>query len=68
MTLRPGAVIFDCDGVLVDTIDQNKAASTYKARWDYPGQLEAGSHTLMLVFVTTRTTSKNCSLDAVIVR
>lgn len=55
------------DGVLVGTIDQRKDTSTYKARWDFPGTLTAGQHTLKLVFVTT-SSSTNGSVDAVIVR
>ena len=55
------------DGVLVGTINQQHAASTYKARWDYTGQLPLGQHTLKLVFVTT-STQYNGSVDAVIVR
>lgn len=54
------------DGVLAATIDQRHNASTYKARWDYPGQLSPGQHTLKLVFVTA-SSSTNGSLDAVIV-
>lgn len=55
------------DGALVATIDQRLDASKYKVRWDYPGQLPAGPHTLKLVFVTTGS-STNGSVDAVIVR
>lgn len=55
------------DDVLVATIDERHDASTYKARWDYPGQLSPGPHALKLVFVTT-SSNTNGSLDAVIVR
>lgn len=55
------------DGALAATIDERLDVSTYKARWDYPGQLSPGPHTLKLVFVTT-SSSTNGSLDAVIVR
>jgi hypothetical protein len=55
------------DNVLVGTIDERYDASTYKARWDYPGQLSPGAHTLKLVFVTTGS-STNGSVDAVLVR
>ncbi|MGB8982978.1 MAG: right-handed parallel beta-helix repeat-containing protein [Anaerolineales bacterium] len=55
------------DDVLVATIDQRHDVSTYKARWDYTGQLSAGQHTLKLVFVTT-SSSTSGSVDAVIVR
>jgi hypothetical protein len=55
------------DNVLVATIDERFDVSTYKARWDYPGQFPLGQHTLKLVFVTT-SSSTNGSVDAVIVR
>ena len=55
------------DGVLAATIDERLDVSTYKARWDYPGQLPPGPHTLKLVFVTT-SASTNGSVDAVLVR
>ena len=55
------------DNVLVATIDQRQDASKYKVRWDYPGQLSPGAHTLKLVFVTTSSTT-NGSLDAVLIR
>jgi hypothetical protein len=55
------------DNVLVGTIDEWHDVSTYKARWDYPGQFALGQHTLKLVFVTT-SSSTNGSVDAVIVR
>ena len=55
------------DGLLAATIDERHDTSTYKARWDYPGQLSPGPHALKLVFVTTGSTT-NGSVDAVIVR
>ena len=55
------------DGVLVATINQRHDTSTYKARWDYPGQLSAGQHTLKLVFVATKSSNLG-SVDAVIIR
>lgn len=55
------------DDVLVGTIDERQDVSKYKVRWDYPGQLSPGQHTLKLVFVTT-SSSTNGSVDAVIVR
>lgn len=55
------------DNILVATIDQRHDASTYKARWDYAGQLAPGPHTLKLVFVTTSATTSG-SVDVVIVR
>ena len=56
------------DGVLVGTLDQKLGAATYQVRWDYPGQLAAGNHTLKLVFKVTSATVNRGSLDAVIVR
>lgn len=56
------------DEVLVGTLDQKLGAATYQVRWDYPGQLEAGNHTLKLVFKVTSATINRGSLDAVIVR
>jgi hypothetical protein len=55
------------DGALVATLDERLDVSTYKVRWDYPGQFLLGQHTLKLVFVTTSSTT-NGSVDAVIVR
>ena len=57
------------DGELVGTIDQEQK-SAYKLRWDYPGQLAPGNHTLKLVFVADKTTvdATKGSVDAVIVR
>ena len=55
------------DDVMVATIDERHDVSTFKARWDCPGQLPPGPHTLKLVFVTT-SSSTNGSVDAVIVR
>jgi pectate lyase-like protein/parallel beta helix pectate lyase-like protein len=55
------------DNVLITTIDERFDVSTYKARWDYPGQFPLGQHTLKLVFVTTSSSTKG-SEDAVIVR
>ena len=55
------------DNVLVATVNEQIDVSTYKARWDYPGQFSAGAHTLKLVFVTT-SSSTNGSVDAIIVR
>ena len=56
------------DGALVGTLDQKMAAATYQVRWDYPGQLALGNHTLKLVFKVTSATINRGSLDAVIVR
>ena len=56
------------DDVLVGTLDQKLGAAAYQARWDYPGQLALGNHTLKLVFKVTSATVNRGSLDAVIVR
>jgi hypothetical protein len=56
------------DDVLVGMLDQKLAAATYQVRWDYPGQLAPGDHTLKLVFKVTSATVNRGSLDAVIVR
>jgi hypothetical protein len=56
------------DGALVGTLDQKMSAATYQQRWDYPGQLALGNHTLKLVFKVTSATVNKGSLDAVIVR
>lgn len=55
------------DDVLAGTIDERHSTSTYKARWEYPGQLSPGQHTLKLVFLTS-SSNANGSVDAVIVR
>ncbi|HJQ14048.1 MAG TPA: right-handed parallel beta-helix repeat-containing protein [Anaerolineales bacterium] len=55
------------DNVLIGTIDERLSTSTYKARWDYPGQLSPGQHILKLVFVASNSNT-NGSIDAVIVR
>ncbi len=56
------------DDALVGTLDQKLGAATYQVRWDYPGQLALGNHTLRLVFKVTSATINRGSLDAVIVR
>jgi hypothetical protein len=57
------------DGALVGTIDQESNSSAFQQRWDYPGRLAIGNHTLKLVFVTSDTSNRtNGSIDAVIVR
>jgi hypothetical protein len=57
------------DNVLVGSINERDWTQLYQRRWDYPGQLAAGTHTLKLVFVTDNTSNKTKgSLDAVIVR
>ncbi len=56
------------DGVLVGTLNEKLATTTYQSRWDYPDQLAYGTHTLKLVFKVTSVTVNRGSLDAVIVR
>ncbi|NWF64722.1 MAG: right-handed parallel beta-helix repeat-containing protein [Chloroflexi bacterium] len=56
------------DNVLVGTIHQKTGTKTFKMRWDYTGQLSPETHTLKLVFVTTKATGTKGSIDAVIVR
>lgn len=57
------------DGVLVGTINQRTASSTFQLRWNYNGLLVPGSHVLKLVFVTPNTSNKtNGSIDAVVVQ
>ena len=57
------------DNILVGTIDEKTPASSFQQRWDYPGLLTSGAHTLKLVFVTTDPSKKIFgSIDAVIIR
>jgi hypothetical protein len=56
------------DGQMVGTFDEKLDQMTFQKRWDYPGQLAPGQHTLKLVFKVTNSTINNGSLDAVIVR
>jgi parallel beta helix pectate lyase-like protein/uncharacterized protein DUF1565 len=57
------------DNILVATINEKASSSGFQLRWDYPGQLAPGNHTLKLVFVTSSTSdATNGSMDAVIVR
>jgi len=56
------------DGVLVGTLNEKLATTTYQSRWDYPSQLAYGNHTLKLVFKVTSATINRGSVDAVIVR
>jgi hypothetical protein len=56
------------DEILVGTLDQKLGTATYQVRWDYPGQLAPGDHTLRLVFKVTSANINRGSLDAVIVR
>ncbi len=51
------------DGVLVETVLRKADVVIYQQRWDYPGVLEYGTHTVQLVFA-----NGNGTLDAVIVR
>ena len=56
------------DGVLVGTLDQKASSTIYQKRWDYPGTLPYGSHTLKLVFQVTSSNVYRGSLDAIVVR
>jgi hypothetical protein len=56
------------DGVLVTTLNEKLSSTSYQKRWDYPGSLPSGSHTLKLVFKVVSSTIYRGSLDAVIVR
>jgi hypothetical protein len=56
------------DDVLVGTLNQKLATTAYQKRWDFPGQLPAGNHTLKLVFKAVSSTINRGSLDAVIIR
>jgi hypothetical protein len=56
------------DDVLVHTLDQKSLTTTYQKRWDYPGQLSSGNHTLKLIFQPVSATINKGSLDAVIIR
>jgi hypothetical protein len=51
------------DGSLVETITRATSEIKLQQRWDYPGQLAPGAHTLKLVFA-----NGNGTFDAVIVR
>jgi hypothetical protein len=57
------------DNIWVGAIDQRASGSGFQLRWDYPGLLSPGTHSLKLVFVAATTSDgANGSLDAVIVR
>lgn len=58
----------DVDGVKTATLNQKMSTTSYQQRWDYPGQLALGKHTVRLTFTTTNSTINRGSLDAVIVR
>ncbi len=51
------------DGTLVDTITRATTVTKLQQRWDYPGQLNPGTHNIKLVFA-----NGNGTFDAVIVR
>ena len=51
------------DGVLVETIYRSTDVTTYQTRWDYPGLLTPGAHTIQLIFA-----NGNGTFDAVITR
>jgi hypothetical protein len=57
------------DGILVGSINETGWRQAFQQRWDFPGQLATGPHTLKLVFVTENKRDRTKgSLDAVIVR
>lgn len=56
------------DGALVGTINQKLSTAAFQKRWDYPGQLISGKHTLKLVFKAATSGLSRGSVDAVIVR
>jgi hypothetical protein len=56
------------DGTLVGTINQKLSTAAFQQRWDYPGQLTLGKHTLKLVFKAASSGMSRGSVDAVIVR
>ena len=56
------------DGALVGTINQKLSTAAFQQRWDYPGQLPLGKHTLKLVFKAATSGMSRGSVDAVIVR
>jgi hypothetical protein len=62
---RYGILHVYVDGTMLGYINQNEASQVYQRRWDYPGQLSLGPHTLSLIFASPGATG---SLDAVIVR
>jgi parallel beta-helix repeat protein len=51
------------DDVLAGTINDKRKGNAFQQRWDYPGVLTAGAHTLKLVAV-----NGNGTFDAVVVR
>ncbi|MBC7876688.1 MAG: right-handed parallel beta-helix repeat-containing protein [Anaerolineales bacterium] len=56
------------DGLLVGTINEKNATWAYQKRWNFPGQLTYGNHTLKLVFVGKAVGTSSGSFDALIVR
>jgi len=56
------------DGIRVATLNQKMSTTSYQQRWDYPGQLELGSHTLRLTFNPLNKPINRGSVDAIIVR
>jgi hypothetical protein len=63
-----GKINIYVDDVLVGTLNQKLSTATYQKRWDYPGQLSAGNHTLKLVFEAVSSTVNRGSLDAVMIQ
>jgi hypothetical protein len=56
------------DNALVATLNQRLSTAAFQQRWDYPGSLSPGRHTLKLVFKAASGGVSRGSVDAVIVR
>ena len=57
------------DGVLLGSVNERTAKSSFQQRWNYTGQLAPGNHTLKLVFAVSKKSNRiSGSIDAVIVR
>jgi hypothetical protein len=70
--LYKGGVIFETVDVLVDgawvaRLNQKLPAPAFQQRWDYPGKLPSGQHTLKLIFRPSTGNGRG-SVDAVMVR
>jgi hypothetical protein len=60
-----GRVDVYVDGAPAGTFSQQALKTLYQQRWNYPGQLASGTHTLKLVFNSAK--KAQGSFDAVIV-
>jgi beta-glucanase (GH16 family) len=61
-----GRIAVYVDGVLIGIINEKTSKLHYQQRWNYTGQLSAGSHKLQLIFISS--SKDKGSLDAVIVQ